>query len=177
MITYITLFKTGQYSETLIIDQFERTEDLIIWESEDEYFSSRMAEMRPVDGGVFSYGLIAAVSAAPDRIIDNHIVSFLAPDYVHGLLATLHALVRTMRSAKWPEWEEQPHQTFVQWVCEQPADDNPRGDFIRDTRDLLESGIAEEEIERKMLSASTQSATEPHRLRRQFDRQFSSQFG
>ena len=30
---------------------------------------------------------------------------------------------------------------FWRWVCERKAHDNPRGDFIRDTRDLVRAGI------------------------------------
>lgn len=30
---------------------------------------------------------------------------------------------------------------FWQWVCQRRAFDNPRGDFIRDTRDLVDAGI------------------------------------
>lgn len=31
--------------------------------------------------------------------------------------------------------------TFWEWVCARKAHDNPRGDFIRDTRDLMKMGI------------------------------------
>lgn len=31
--------------------------------------------------------------------------------------------------------------TFWKWVCARKAHDNPRGDFIRDTRDLMKMGI------------------------------------
>ena len=106
ILNYITLFNVGKYSETLLIDRFERTEDLIVWESEEQYFGARKDDPQPIDGGVFTYGLVTGVAGAPDNLITNQIVSFLAPTYVHGLVDVLNSLVQAMRSAEWPDWSE-----------------------------------------------------------------------
>ncbi len=106
MFDYITLFSVGKGTEALLIDRFERTEDLIIWESKEQYFDARKDEPGAIDGGVFSYGLVAATAATPDALIANQIVSFLAPSSVHGLLGVLDAVVRAMGSADWPEWPD-----------------------------------------------------------------------
>lgn len=106
-LNYITLFTVGEGSEALVIDRFERTEELIVWESREQYFDSRKYEPEMIDGGVFTYGLVAGTAAAPDALIANQIVSFLAPPSVHALLDVLDSVVRAMRSAEWPEWPDQ----------------------------------------------------------------------
>ena len=79
ILNYITLFSVGKDSEALIIDLFERTEELIVWDSREQYFEARQREPEVIDGGVYSYWMVAATSAAPDDLISNRIVSFLAP--------------------------------------------------------------------------------------------------
>ena len=59
--------------------------------------------------------------------------------------------------------------TFVQWVCRRKAHDNPRGDFIRDTRDLVRMKIPESEIEGRMQSESSEANAVYRRLRREYD--------
>ena len=106
ILNYITLFSVGKDSEALIIDLFERTEELIVWDSREQYFEARQREPEVIDGGVYSYWMVAATSAAPDDLISNRIVSFLAPPHVYSLLDILHSVVRAMRSAEWPEWPD-----------------------------------------------------------------------
>ena len=107
ILNYITLFSAGEGSEALVIDRFERTDDLIIWESREQYVEARKDEPKIIDGGIFSYGLVTGTASIPDALIANHIVSFLAPSSVHALLDVLHAVVRAMRSAEWPTWPDQ----------------------------------------------------------------------
>ena len=104
MKVYITFFDVGNDSETLIIDSFERTEKLIKWETREDYFRSRMTEPKPIGGGVYSYGLVAAVSIAPDTVISERIVSYRAPDSLLSLVKKLDSIVRDLRGAEWPEW-------------------------------------------------------------------------
>ena len=107
VLDYITLFSVGQGSEALSIDRIERTDDFIVWDSRDEYFDALVDDKQVIDGGIFSYGLIAGVAAAPDDIIEGRIVSFLAPPHVHAFIEVLDSLVRGMRQADWPEWPGQ----------------------------------------------------------------------
>ena len=104
ILDYITLFSVGKGTETLSIDRFERTDDLIVWESADEYSDALVDKGTVIDGGIFSYGLVAGVAAAPDVLIEGRIVSFLAPPHVHSIIEVLDSVVRAMRSAEWPEW-------------------------------------------------------------------------
>ena len=61
--------------------------------------------------------------------------------------------------------------TFVEWVCTRRAGDNPRGDFIRDTRVVVDAGRAsDEEIEGRMYSGCREAVDEYRRLRLQYDR-------
>ena len=106
ILNYITLFNAGKGSEALCIDRFERTEEFIVWESKEQYFDARKDNHRVIDGGIFSYGLVAGVAAAPDDLITNQIVSFLAPSSVHAILDVLDSVVRAMKSAEWPEWPD-----------------------------------------------------------------------
>ena len=106
ILDYITLFSVGKGTEALLIDRFERTEDLIVWESREQYISARKDEPVAIDGGIFSYGLLTGTADVPDALIANQIVSFLAPSSVHALLNVLHSVVRAMRSAEWPEWPD-----------------------------------------------------------------------
>ena len=106
MPTYVTLFSVGKGSEALVIDQLAKSNELIVWSSKEEYFAAREADPEPIDGGEFSYGLAAGKSNAPDSLISNSIVSFLAPESLLARLADLHAAVRALRGADWPEWPE-----------------------------------------------------------------------
>ena len=103
---YITFFDVGKDSEALIIDNFERTEEIVMWNSKEDYFQSRKTDPKPIDGGIYSYGLAAAVSIAPDAVISERIVSYRAPDSLLSLLNRLDSLVRDLRNAEWPEWPE-----------------------------------------------------------------------
>ena len=105
MATYVTFFSVGKDSETLIIDELMRVDEIIIWESKDQYFSARQTEPRPIDGGVFTYGLAAGTSGFPDLTWGSQIVSYLAPPSLLELLNQLDSLVHSMRQADWPEWE------------------------------------------------------------------------
>ena len=106
MVAYVTLFDVGTGTETLIIDQFARTDQMITWESKEQYFAARLTEPRPIDGGIYAYGIGAATSMAPDSIISNHIVSCLASQCLLAKLDALHAAVLGLRGADWPEWPE-----------------------------------------------------------------------
>ena len=107
LLSYITLFRVCKDSEALVIDRFERTENLIVWDSSEQYISARIDEPKVIDGGIYSYGLVAAASHAPADIIDDRIVSFLAPSHVHSMLDVLGSVVRAMRTAEWPKWPDQ----------------------------------------------------------------------
>ena len=62
--------------------------------------------------------------------------------------------------------------TFVEWVVTRKAGDNPRGDFIRDTRFVVECGRAsEDEIRMRMRTSCWEAAKEYQRLFRQFIRE------
>ena len=106
ILNYITLFSVGKGSEALLIDRFDHSDDLIVWESKEQYFAARKDEPKVIDGGIFTYGLVTGTAMVPDALIANHIVSFVAPSSVHALLDVLHAVVRAMRSAEWPEWPD-----------------------------------------------------------------------
>lgn len=106
MNVYFTFFDVGSGSETLIIDSFERTEEIIRWDSREDYFQASRTEPKPIDGGVYSYGLAAAVSMAPETIIPERIVSYRAPVSSLFLLNELDSLVRDLSGAEWPEWPE-----------------------------------------------------------------------
>lgn len=107
MYTYITFFNLGEDSEALLLDHFpDNMGDLIVWESREAYFAARATEPDPIDGGVYSYWLAAATSMAPNDMIRDRIVSYLAPESLVGLLGILHSTVRAMRTAEWPEWPE-----------------------------------------------------------------------
>ena len=62
--------------------------------------------------------------------------------------------------------------TFVDWVVTRRAGDNPRGDFIRDTRFVVGCGRAsEDEIVWRMQTGCSEAAKEYRRLFRQFRRE------
>ena len=108
MYTYITFFSVGKDSEALIIDHFlDNIGDLFVWESNDAYFAARYTEPDIIDGGVYSYFLATAKAGAPTNIIENRIVSYLAPKPLEDLLRVLHSVVEAMRSAEWPEWPDE----------------------------------------------------------------------
>ena len=106
MYVYVTFFDVGKGSETLTIDHFERTEEIITWESKEQYFAERKGDPNPIDGGVYSYGLATGTSGAPDSLIAGRIVSYLAPSSLLALLNVLDSVVHALRSADWPEWPE-----------------------------------------------------------------------
>ena len=107
MYMYVTFFSVGKGSETLSIDQFpDNMGESVRWTSSEEYFAARI-DYAPIDGGVFTYGLALATSAAPDAITENRIVSYLPTTSFLDLLGVLNSVVRAMRSADWPEWEEE----------------------------------------------------------------------
>ena len=107
MYTYITFFSVGKDSEGLVIDHFlDNMGDLVVWESRDAYFAARYTEPDMIDGGVYSYLLATAVAGAPTAIIENRIVSYLAPKPLEDLLRVLHSVVQAMRSAEWPAWSD-----------------------------------------------------------------------
>ena len=54
---------------------------------------------------------------------------------------------------------------FWSWVCARRAHDNFRGDFIRDTRDLVEMGVNPGE---RILAACPEAMQESERLRATF---------
>ena len=101
---YVTFFNVGKHSETLIVDQFSQTDEIIVWDTKELYLAARETEHNPIDGGVYTYGLAAAVSTAPDALISNRIVSCRAPDSLLSLLADLNVTVEALRNADWPEW-------------------------------------------------------------------------
>ena len=56
---------------------------------------------------------------------------------------------------------------FWDWVGSRRAHDNPRGDFIRDTRDLLNAGVHPGE---RLMMACQPVRAEYERLQRQYER-------
>ena len=103
---YITFFKADGGSEALVVDEFTRVEAIIVWESKKKYFAARQAEPKPIDGGVYTYGLIAGASMAPDSLISDQIVSYKAPDSLLDLLGQLDSVVHALRKADWPNWPD-----------------------------------------------------------------------
>lgn len=59
------------------------------------------------------------------------------------------------------------YATFWKWVTGRRAHDNPRGDFIRDTRDLVKAGL---DPGPRILGAPTEVRAEYERLLREFAR-------
>ena len=103
---YNTFFDVGKDSEALSLDRFTRTEDIIVWESKEQYFEARLAEPKVIDGGIYTYELVAALSMVPDSLISTQIVSFQAPDSLLAMLEELDSVVHALRGADWPEWPE-----------------------------------------------------------------------
>ena len=66
-------------------------------------------------------------------------------------------------------------QAFFAWICTRRACDNPRGDFIRDTRDMvdmLDKGIVDESrVNYRLLTGCEEAHVEHHRLARQYERE------
>ena len=95
MALYVTFFSVGKGTESLCIDDFERSEELIIWESHEQYSSSGGDFSETViDGGVFSYGIATGVAGVPDALIENRIVSFRAAPSLLFHLRRLDMIVR-----------------------------------------------------------------------------------
>ena len=74
MTVYVTFFDVGSRSETLIIDSFERTEELINWDSQEDYFRSRRAEPKPIDGERIQDTLAQFVAREVDHLRPRCIV-------------------------------------------------------------------------------------------------------
>ena len=80
MQVYVTFFSVGTNSEALIIDHFQTiTEEIVVWESKEQYFAERSDSFDIIDGGMHVYYLAAGVSAIPDALLSNQIVSYRAP--------------------------------------------------------------------------------------------------
>lgn len=60
--------------------------------------------------------------------------------------------------------------TFIEWVCTRKAHDNPRGDFIRDTREVKACGFDDSQMEDAVLRGCKEAIDIYHQLRREFDR-------
>ena len=58
---------------------------------------------------------------------------------------------------------------FYEWVTTRRAGDNPRGDFIRDTRDAFYTG-GESHCEDLMAGAGREARDEQAKLRREYDK-------
>ena len=83
----------------------------------------------------------------------------------------------------WPDDEDDPdpdlRQTtdislltrFYKWVATLRAHDNPRGDYIRDTRGGLEAGLAPAEMEQAEMTGHPEAALQGRRLRRRYARE------
>lgn len=88
-----------------MVDQFTRDEEIVVWFSKDQYFAAREADPKPIDGGVYTYGIAAGASRAPDSLISNQIVSYRAPDSLLALLEQLDSIVVALWDADWPDPE------------------------------------------------------------------------
>ena len=60
---------------------------------------------------------------------------------------------------------------FWEWVCTRRAHDNPQGDFIRDTRDLLNRG---KDPDAHIVSACSEARVEHYKLKREWEREMSA---
>ena len=108
MQVYVTFFSVGTNSEALIIDHFQTiTEEIVVWESKEQYFAERSDSFDIIDGGMHVYYLAAGVSAIPDALLSNQIVSYRAPSALLGLLKVLDSVVQALRVSGWPEWPEE----------------------------------------------------------------------
>ena len=106
MTAYVTFFNVGKDSESLVIDQLSKTDEFIIWDTKNEYFDARESDPEPIDGGVFTYGLAAGVSLAPDALLSSKIVSFRPDAALLNSLNALDSIVMALRTMDWPEWPE-----------------------------------------------------------------------
>lgn len=61
---------------------------------------------------------------------------------------------------------------FFEWVAGKRAGDNPRGDFIRDTRRILRQGVSETDIGWKLAVAGPVAQEEYGRLESEYQRRF-----
>ena len=59
---------------------------------------------------------------------------------------------------------------FWQWVCKRKAYDNPRGDLIRDTRDLVDAGI-NPETRRHRLRSNPEGEREYQKLLKDYQKE------
>ena len=61
--------------------------------------------------------------------------------------------------------------SFWEWVASRNAGDNPRGDFIRDTRTLLAAGS---DLNVRIVSACAEAREEYEKLKKRWQRLFSN---
>lgn len=59
---------------------------------------------------------------------------------------------------------------FYSWVAARRANDNPRGDFIEDTRDLLRAGLTGRECRTRLLNGCPEAMAEAVKLAREYRR-------
>ena len=108
MSLYVTFFNVGKDSEALVVDRLGREEEVIRWPSEQAYFGARTDEPRPIDGGVYTYGLALGVAAGvvDDTYFEGRIVSFRPSEALLAMLEVLDSVVTGLRRCEWPEWRE-----------------------------------------------------------------------
>ena len=61
---------------------------------------------------------------------------------------------------------------FLEWVAGKRAGDNPRGDFIRDTRRFLKQGVAEADLGQKLAGACPEALSEYRKLESEYRQRF-----
>ena len=59
-------------------------------------------------------------------------------------------------------------RAFWEWVATREADDDPRGDFIRDTRDLMARGLRDPNVE--IMNGCQEALDQFYRLAREWER-------
>ena len=147
MATYVTFFNVGEDSEALVIDQLSVSDEFIIWDTKDEYFETRESEPEPIDGGVFTYGLAAGVSLAPDALLSSKIVSFRPDAALLDSLNALNSRIMALRTMDWPEWPEYEQEFTVEERTEEQIQDEAHRAVLA-TMSVLEAhwNVAEELI-------------------------------
>ncbi len=61
---------------------------------------------------------------------------------------------------------------FIEWVAGKRGGDNPRGNFIRDTRRILRQGVAEADLGGKLATACPEALREYRKLESEYRRRF-----
>ena len=61
------------------------------------------------------------------------------------------------------------NKAFWEWVCRLHACDNPRGDFIRDTREAMERGL---DPATELVHGVYEAQEEFHKLCQEYEREF-----